>query len=147
MADFYPIRKISINTPVEELNLLNRNTLMAQLGIEYLSVADGKVTGRMPVDTRTYQPSGILHGGASLALAETLAGLGSSLIVDLATHHVRGIQVSANHVGSAIDGFVYGQAEIIHRGTMTHLWNVSIADAEGRILSTCRVTNMIIAKE
>jgi len=126
---------------------MNRNTLMDQLGIEYLSVADGKVTGRMPVDTRTYQPSGILHGGASLALAETLAGLGSSLIVDLSSYNIRGIQVSANHIGSAIDGYVYGLAEIIHRGTMTHLWNVSISNAEGKMISSCRVTNMIIAKE
>jgi uncharacterized protein (TIGR00369 family) len=120
---------------------------MSQLGIEYLSVADGKVTGRMPVDKRTFQPSGILHGGASIAFAETLSGLGSSLLVDLSLNNVRGIQVSANHLGAALEGYVYGLAELVHRGSMTHLWNVTISDGNGKIISSCRVTNMIIEKK
>jgi uncharacterized protein (TIGR00369 family) len=147
MAEPHTLQKISIDTPIEDLNSINKNTLMSQLGIEYLSVADGKVTGRMPVDARTYQPSGILHGGASLAFAETLAGLGSSLIVDMALYNVRGIQISANHIGFATNGYVYGEAELFHRGSMTHLWHVNIADASGKMISSCRVTNMIIEKK
>ena len=146
MTDSHSLQTISVNTPIEVLNSINKNTLMGQLGIEYLSVAESKVTGRMPVDARTHQPSGILHGGASLAFAETLAGLGSSLLVDLALYNIKGIQVSANHIGTAKEGFVYGLAEIFHQGSMTHVWNVNISDASGKIISTCRVTNMITKK-
>ena len=90
-----------INTPIEELNKINKGTLMEQLHIEYLEVGDGSVKARMPVNERTKQPMGILHGGANLALAETIGGLGSALIVDLDEFDVRGSQISANHVGTA----------------------------------------------
>ena len=131
---------------LEELNEANRNTLMESLGIEYTSVSSEKVTGRMPVDHRTCQPGGLLHGGAHLALAETLAGLGSALIVDINDFSVSGIQVSGNHVRSIDNGVVYGTARIIHEGNRTHVWNIDITNESGELVSICRVTNMITRK-
>lgn len=120
---------------------------MEQLHIEYLEVGDGYVKGKMPVNERTKQPMGILHGGANLALAETIGGLGSALIVDLEEFDVRGSQISANHVGTAHKGWVFAEAKIIHRGRNTHVWNIDIKDESGKMVSTCRLTNFVIKKK
>ena len=138
---------IHLNTPIDKLNELNKGSLMEQLHIEYLEVADGYVKARMPVNERTKQPMGILHGGANLALAETIGGLGSALIVDLDEYDVRGSQISANHVGSAHAGWVFAEAHIIHRGKNTHVWNIDVKDEEGRKVSTCRLTNFILKRQ
>ena len=120
---------------------------MEQLHIEYLEVGDGFVKARMPVNERTKQPMGILHGGANLALAETIAGLGSVLIVNPDEFDVRGSQVSANHVGTAHTGWVLAEANLLHRGKNTHVWNVDIRDEKGVLISTCRLTNFVIKKK
>lgn len=138
--------KIEIDTPIEKLNMINKGTLMEQLHIEYLEVGDGFVKARMPVNERTKQPMGILHGGANLALAETIGGLGSALLVDLEEYDVRGSQISANHVGTAHSGWVFAEATIIHRGRNTHVWNIDIVDEENRKVSTCRLTNFVIKR-
>lgn len=137
---------IGINTSVEELNRLNKKTLIKQLGIEFIENREGYLKARMPVDERTRQPLGILHGGASLALAETIGSLGSALLVDLDKFEVRGANINANHVGAISEGFVYGIAEIIHRGRYTHVWNINITDKDGRLISVSRLTNIIIEK-
>ena len=138
---------ININTPIDQLNKLSEGTLIKQLHIEYLEVDDGIVKARMPVNERTKQPMGILHGGANLALAETIGGLGSVLIVDLDKYDVRGSQISANHLGTAHSGWVFAEAKIIHRGKNTHVWNIDIIDEEGKMVSTCRLTNFIIRRQ
>lgn len=135
---------LDINTPVKVLNEINKNALMESLGIEYVEVGEGFVKGSMPVDHRTVQPVGILHGGASLAFAETLGGLGSALMVDIQQFHVVGAQMSANHVGMATSGKVYGEARIVHQGQKTHVWNIDIKNEEGKLVSSARLTNMII---
>ncbi len=132
---------------IEELNLLNRGTMMEFLQIEYLEVSDGFIKARMPVNESTIQPDGILHGGASLALAETLAGLGSALLVDLASFNVRGAQVSGNHIGTARSGWVIAEGRLIHKGQHTHIWNIDISDQQGIPVSICRITNFIQKKE
>ena len=137
---------IDLNSSIDELNNFNNNTLMAQLGIEYLEIADGFVKAKMPVDHRTMQPMGILHGGASLALAETIGSMGSALMVDLSKFDVRGASISANHVGSIREGFVYGNAKLVHKGNYTHVWDIIISDEKGRKISISRLTNMIIEK-
>lgn len=137
---------IDLNSSIEQLNNFNADTLMAQLGIEYLEMREGYVKARMPVDGRTKQPMGILHGGASLALAETIGGMGSALMVDLKKFDVKGVSLNANHVGSISKGFVYGIAEIIHKGQNTHVWDITISSADGRKISISRLTNMIIKK-
>jgi uncharacterized protein (TIGR00369 family) len=136
-----------VKATIEELNRMNKGTMMEQLHIEYLEVGEGHIKAKMPVNERTKQPAGILHGGANLALAETVAGLGSAVIVDLDEYEVRGSQVSANHVGTAHSGWVIAEANLIHRGKNTHVWNIDIRDETGRLLSTARLTNFIIRKK
>ena len=138
--------KIDLNTSIEDLNRINKGTLMEQLHIEYLEVAEGFVKARMPVNERTKQPMGILHGGANVALAETIGGLGSALIVDLEEYDVRGSQISANHVGTAHAGWVFAEAHIIHKGKNTHVWNIDIYDEDKRKVSTCRLTNFVLKR-
>ena len=128
---------------IERLNQLNKKTMMEPLGIEYLEAESGYLKARMPVNDNTKQPNGILHGGANLALAETVAGLGSAMMVDMEKYHIRGAQVSANHVGTASSGWVYAEGKIIHKGKNTHVWNIDIKNEDGKLLSTCRLTNFI----
>ncbi|MGP8329209.1 MAG: PaaI family thioesterase [Methanosarcinaceae archaeon] len=119
---------------------------MEQLHIEYLEAGEGRLTARMPVNEKTLQPDGILHGGANLALAETVAGLGSALLVDLKKYSVRGAQISANHVGTTGKGHVLATGSILHKGSNTHVWNIDITDDRDKLLSTCRITNIIVKK-
>jgi 1,4-dihydroxy-2-naphthoyl-CoA hydrolase len=137
---------INPNSSLSELNAMNRNTLMEQLGIEYIEVTLGYVHARMPVNDKTRQPMGILHGGSSLALAETAGSLGSAFMVGLDLFDVRGSQMSANHVRAARNGWVHAHAHIIHQGKNTHVWNIDIVDDDGQLVSTCRLTNFIIAR-
>jgi len=137
---------IDLNTPIAQLNKLNQGTLMGHLGIEYLETGDGFVFARMPVDNRTMQPAGILHGGSSLALAETIGGLGSMLLIDNSSIDVRGSHISANHVRASNGKWVYGRAQLIHRGKNTHLWNIDITDENDQLVSSCRLTNFLVPK-
>jgi len=141
------ISQIDIHTPIEQMNALNKGSLMESLGIEYTAVDEGYVRAQMPVDKRTVQPAGILSGGASLAFAEVLGGLGSSLLIDNQRYHVVGTQLSANHVGMAFVGYVQGEARLLHRGKKTHVWNIDITNQDGKLVSTARLTNMIIEKQ
>ncbi len=131
---------------IEKLNALNKGTLMEHLSIEYVSVGDGWLTAKMPVNETTFQPDKILHGGASIALAETVAGLGSALLVDVNLYSVRGAQVSANHIKSASKGSAIATAKIIYKGSNIHVWNIDIVDDDKKLLSTCRITNIITKK-
>lgn len=137
---------MTIDTPIEMLNKINEGSLMQQLGIEYIKVSEGSVEARMPVDHRTMQPVGILHGGASLAFAETVSGLGSALMIDQDKYYAVGTQVAGNHVGMAKEGFVYAKAQLIHGGSRTHVWNVDIVNESGKLVSTVRMTNMVIER-
>lgn len=138
---------ISLNSSIKELNNMSKGTLMEQLGMEYISVEEGLVKAKMPVDKRTIQPFKILHGGASLAFAETIASLGSAVLVDLDQYDVRGAAVNGNHVGAVSRGYVYGEARILHRGKMTHVWDVEIKDQGGYRVSVARVTILVIPKQ
>lgn len=129
-----------------QLNILCKNTLVENLGIVFISAAEGEVIATMPVDARTIQPFNILHGGASLALAETVASAGSAMLVDLSRSNVVGVEVNGNHIGSARSGFVTATARIVHRGERTHVWNVEIVDESSRMIMVGRVTAMVIEK-
>ncbi len=133
------LKKISLN----ELNALNKGTMMEWMQLEYLEAGEGYLKARIPIE-RNLQPMKILHGGASLALAETVAGLGSALIVDLDVYDVKGAQVSANHIGSATEGYATAEGRLIHKGKNTHVWNVEVCDDDRRPLSICRITNFLI---
>lgn len=141
------IPKLSVETPVEMLDYYLKNTMVEHLGIQFTGYGEGWVEATMPVDHRTFRPGNILHGGANLALAETIAGFGSMLTVDITLFDVRGIQVSASHTGKAEEGTVFARAEALHIGKRTHVWNVDIRSASGKLLSTARVTNMIVKRD
>ncbi len=134
------------NYTIEDINRLNNNTMMEHLGIEYTEASPGCIKATMPVDHRTHQPMGLLHGGASVALAESVGSIGSALLVDLEHYSVVGAQITANHLRSVTDGIVMAEAKIIHQGRNTHVWNIDITDERGRTISTCRLTNFILKK-
>jgi len=131
---------------VKELNELCKNTLIDNLGIEFTEIGENFIKAKMPVDKRTLQPMGVLHGGASLAMAETIAGAGSLALVDVTKYNIVGFQVNANHVGTISQGFVYAHATLSHNGTRTHIWDIVITAEDGRKISLCRVTNMLLEK-
>ncbi|NLX66205.1 MAG: Cof-type HAD-IIB family hydrolase [Bacteroidales bacterium] len=132
--------------PPERLNAGNQNTLMANLGIQYTFASSGRVEAVMPVDERTRQPFGILHGGATLALAETVAGMGSMLICEPDEISV-GMQVSGNHLSSAHEGdTVRAVGTIIHKGRSSHVWNVDVFTSTDKLISSIRVINSVLKK-
>lgn len=140
----YP--KLSIDTPIGLINQFAKNTMVDTLGIVFTEVGPDFVKATMPVDHRTFRPGDMLHGGASIALAESVAGLGSMLMIDMNKYDSRGIQVSANHTGGIAEGMVFATAKILHAGKQTHVWDVQIEDENGRLISAERVTNMIIER-
>lgn len=131
---------------LSELNAINKGTMMEFLGMEYLEINDGEVYARMPVTERNMQPRGLLHGGSSVAFAETVGGVGSLYLIDTEKFDVRGSQINANHVRATKGKWVFAKANIIHRGKFTHVWNIDILNEENEIVSTCRLTNFIVEK-
>lgn len=138
---------LNLNTPLEIINQGMKESLIGNLGIEVTKTGDGMVEGFLLLSEKNSRPDGILHGGANLALAETLAGLGSMLLVNLKEYDVLGTQVSGNHTGVLMKGKALATAKIIHQGNKTHIWNVDIRNEEGRLISTVRVTNMIVKRD
>ncbi len=131
---------------LDQLNEKSQHTLMGNLGITYTFVSDNRVEATMPVDYRTRQPYGILHGGATLALAETVAGLGSMAICQPDEIAV-GMQISGNHISSAHEGdTVRAVGTIVHKGHTSHIWNVDIFTSTGKLVSSIRVVNSIMKK-
>lgn len=132
--------------PLDLLNERARHALMGNLGIQYTYASDERVEATMPVDYRTRQPFGILHGGATLALAETVAGLGSMIICE-PDEIVVGMQVSGNHISSAHEGdTVRAVATIFHKGRSSHVWNVDVFTSTNKLVSSIRVVNSVIKK-
>jgi uncharacterized protein (TIGR00369 family) len=119
---------------------------MATLDIVFTDIGNDYVEATMPVNSRVHQPAGLLHGGANAALAESIGSLGSYILLNDPDVGVVGIEINANHVRSIKSGTVTGRGEIVHRGKSTHVWEIKIRDSEDRLLSTCRLTNMIIQK-
>lgn len=133
--------------PLDLLNERARHALMGNLGIQYTYASDERVEATMPVDYRTRQPFGILHGGATLALAETVAGLGSMIICE-PDEIVVGMQVSGNHISSAHEGdTVRAVATIVHKGRSSHVWNVDVFTSTNKLVSSIRVVNSVIKEK
>ena len=128
------------------LNGLSKNTLMETLHIEFTEVGDDAITAKMPVNAGVHQPYGILHGGATAALAETVGSCASALFVDTKTQIVKGIELSINHLKSKKDGVVFGIAKPIHKGKTTHLWEIKIVDENENLISICKLTNIVLNK-
>jgi len=137
---------LTLSTPLETINQAMEKSLIGNLGIRITRIEEGLVEGVMLLSDKNSRPDGILHGGANFALAETLAGLGSMLLVDLRRYDVLGTQVSGNHIGVLTNGKAFAMAKVIHKGNKTHIWNVDIKNQDGRLISTVRVTNMIVKR-
>ncbi|MDP1622471.1 MAG: hotdog fold thioesterase [Bacteroidales bacterium] len=131
-------------TRVRELNISCRNTMIDHLGIEFTMVKNGLLTARMPVDHRTIQPMKRLHGGAIMALAETVGSTGSYLITDHKKQQVVGIEINGNHVGNTASDYVTATATILHKGKTIHVWDIRVTDDEDKLVSICRMTNLIM---
>ena len=125
-------------------NLFSKNTLMETLEIEFIDAGEDFLVAKMPVNPRSHQPMGLLHGGASVALAESVGSAASMLFVNPEESEIRGIEISANHLRSKKEGIVFGTAKIIHKGRSLHLWEIKITDEEGKLISLCKLTNMVL---
>ncbi len=131
--------------PLEQINRFNKDTLMEQLGMECIEIGDDFVVATMPVDRRTHQPMGLLHGGASAALIESIGSMGSTLLLDLSKEAPVGIEINANHINGVKTGFVKAIGKIVHVGKRTHLWQVDIFDGTTQALvCTGRLTIMVV---
>lgn len=127
-------------------NDFSKNTLMETLQIEYIDAGEDFLTATMPVNSRIHQPMGLLHGGASVALAESVGSAASMLYVNPNLSEVRGIEISANHLKAKREGIVTGTAKIVHKGKSIHLWEIKITDENGALISLCKLTNMVLPK-
>lgn len=124
----------------------SKSTLMETLEIEYIDAGPDFLTAKMPVNSRVHQPMGLLHGGATVALAESVGSAASMIFINPEKQEVRGIEISANHVKSKRNGTVYATAKIIHEGRSIHLWEIRIVDENENLISICKLTNMILPK-
>ena len=131
-------------TTVEQLKEMSKNTLIEHLGIEFLEIGDDHLKAKMPVDSRTKQPAGLLHGGASVALAETLGSMAAALCVDREKKGVVGVEINANHIRPVYDGWVTGVTKPVHIGSTTQIWEINIYNEEEKLVCVSRLTVAII---
>lgn len=124
----------------------SKNTLMETLQIEYTDAGEDFLVATMPVNPRVHQPMGLLHGGASVALAESVGSAASLMFVNPEKQEVRGIEISANHVRSKKEGLVTATAKILHKGASIHLWEIRIVDENEKLISLCKLTNMVLPR-
>lgn len=124
-----------------------RNTLMDTLEISYVDVGDDFVTAKMPVTPKVHQPDGVLHGGAMVALAESVGSVAAYVFLDQEKYIIRGLEISANHVKSVREGFVYGTAKPIHKGRTTQLWQIRITNEADELISLVKLTTVSLPKK
>lgn len=133
-------------TLLEQFNQTNKNTLMETLGIVYTEIGDDYLMASMEVSSKNHQPFGLLHGGASIALAETLGSMLSNYILESEEFVAVGQHMDANHLKAKRDGTVFGHATVIKKGRLSHLIKIEIKDEAGKLISYCHLTNAIIPK-
>ena len=127
-------------------NAICKNTLMETLEIEFIDVTEDTLVAKMPVTSRVHQPDGVLHGGASVALAESIGSAAAFVFMDDKDISIRGIEISANHVKGIRDGFVYAKAKVIHKGRTTQLWQIRIENEGGELISLVKLTTISLNK-
>ncbi len=137
-------------TGQELIDYLNKhiidNTLMTTLAIKFVKAEDKELTAQMPVNSAVHQPMGLLHGGATAALAESVGSTASHLFVDPKQFEVRGIELSINHLRSKKSGLIYATAKPIHIGRTTHLWEIVITDEQDKLIAHAKLTNIVLKK-
>jgi len=131
---------------LEKLNAISKNTLMETLDIRYTEIGDDFLVATMPVNSKVHQPMGLLHGGATVALAESVGSAASHYFRLDDNQEVRGIQINANHIRSVKEGIVTATAKILHKGRTTILWEIKIEDEKQRLISICKLTCIILTK-
>lgn len=129
-----------------QANQASKNTLMETLQIEMIDYGDDFLVAKMPVNSRVYQPDGVLHGGATAALAESVGSFASHIFLDTEHLFVRGIEITANHLKSVKDGHVYAKATFIHKGRTTQLLDIKITDDHDQLISICRLSTITLPK-
>jgi 1,4-dihydroxy-2-naphthoyl-CoA hydrolase len=132
---------------LSDLDAFRPHTMSSHLGMEWIEIGPDFLKMKMPVDDRTIQPYGLLHGGASCALAETVGSVGSHLIIDPSKHLCVGLEINANHLRSVSEGFVIATAAPLHIGRTTHVWDIKIHDEKNRLICVCRLTVAILEKK
>jgi uncharacterized protein (TIGR00369 family) len=128
-------------------NEICNGTLMETLDISFIDVGENFLVAKMPVTPKVYQPDGVLHGGASVALAESVGSAASYIFLDGNEFYVRGIEIAANHVKSIKEGFVYAKATIIHKGRTTQLWEIKITNEANELISNCKLTTIALPRK
>ncbi len=136
----------SSGVTIDHLNQLSHNTMLEHLGIVFTDVGEDYISATLPVDRRTLQPFGLLHGGASVTLAETLGSVAASLCVDQSKQYCVGLEINANHVKSAREGIVTGTVRPIHIGKRTQVWEIRIVNPQNELISISRITMAVIDK-
>ena len=132
---------------LKNLNSISKNTLMETLDIEYVDFGADFLIAKMPVTPKVHQPNGILHGGATVALAESVGSAASHIFTDVDNFEIRGIEIAANHVRAVKEGFIFAKATILHKGRTTQLWQIKITDAQDRLISLCKLTTIALQKK
>lgn len=127
-------------------NSMCKGTLMETLDIEFIDITEDTLVARMPVTSRVHQPDGVLHGGASVALAESVGSAGAFIFLDSEYIVIRGIEIAANHVKSVRDGYVYAKAKILHKGRTTQLWQIRITNETDELVSMVKLTTLTLRK-
>ena len=139
-ADF--TKTVSVDT----LNKMSVNTLAENLGIMFTDIGEDWMTAKMPVDHRTHQPYGLLHGGASVALAETMGSIAAHCSIDSTKYYCVGLEINANHLKGVRNGFVYGTVKPIHRGRSTQVWEIRIVNEQKELVCVSRITIAVLSK-
>ncbi|MFK5891056.1 MAG: hotdog fold thioesterase [Flavobacteriaceae bacterium] len=132
---------------LKALNAISKNTLMETLDIEYVDFGADFLIAKMPVTPKVHQPNGILHGGATVALAESVGSAASHIFTDVDNFEIRGIEIAANHVRAIKEGFIFAKATILHKGRTTQLWQIKITDEQDRLISLCKLTTIALKKK
>lgn len=135
------------NVTTETLNKMSVNTMVTHLGIEFTRIGEDFIEARMPVDQRTHQPLGLLHGGASVVLAETLGSVAATCCVDMSKQYCVGLEINANHIKSVREGFVTGITRAVHVGKKTQVWEIKITNEQNELVCVSRITMAVIDKK
>ena len=138
--------QLSKQEAMAQANMVCKNTLMETLNIEFIDFGDDFLVAKMPVNSRVHQPDGVLHGGATVALAESVGSFAAHMFLNVEDFFVRGIEISANHIKSIKEGFVYAKATFIHKGKTTQLFDIRITDEDDNLISLCKLTTVSLSK-
>ncbi|MBM1107425.1 hotdog fold thioesterase [Aurantibacter crassamenti] len=128
-------------------NESTKNTFMETIGIEYVDVGENFLTAKMPVSPTVHQPDGVLHGGVTAALAESVGSVAAHVFLNGQDVMIRGTQITANHISSIKEGVVFATASAIHMGRTTQLWDIKVSDGDGKLISSCRLSTIALQKK